>query len=183
RKENYSKQGKTKRMTSAMIEFSGKTSDQSKKASKINGSMLSWALLLTAAVLIIAGCMAVWIINHDWVMFALAMLSIPALIWILCKRPQKISSLDQTLEYTIHINSDIVVIINKMFTSRIEVATSKVRKAKDMKSYYLLTFGLLGSGPWVCQKDLIVKGTIEDFERLFEGKIVRKYGKEKKRKL
>ena len=27
----------------------------------------------------------------------------------------------------------------------------------------------------ICQKDLIIEGTIEEFEKLFEDKIVRKY--------
>ena len=30
----------------------------------------------------------------------------------------------------------------------------------------------------ICQKDLLVEGTIEEFEKLFEDKIVRKYGEE-----
>lgn len=32
----------------------------------------------------------------------------------------------------------------------------------------------LGNGRFVCQKDLLTQGTIEQFEKLFEGKIVRK---------
>ena len=35
----------------------------------------------------------------------------------------------------------------------------------------------VGFGPerFICQKDLLTHGTIEEFEKLFEGKIVRKY--------
>lgn len=33
----------------------------------------------------------------------------------------------------------------------------------------------LGNGRFVCQKDLLTQGSIEQFEKLFEGKIVRKY--------
>jgi len=33
----------------------------------------------------------------------------------------------------------------------------------------------LGNGRFVCQKDLLTQGSIDQFEKLFEGKIVRKY--------
>lgn len=35
-------------------------------------------------------------------------------------------------------------------------------------------FGL-GNGRFVCQKDLLTQGSVDQFEKLFEGKIVRKY--------
>ncbi|MCL2822105.1 MAG: hypothetical protein FWD86_02775 [Firmicutes bacterium] len=58
------------------------------------------------------------------------------------------------------------------------------KKVIDYGKWYHIIFSRRDEKKnYVCQKDLIVKGTIEDFERLFEGKIVRKYGKEKKRKL
>ena len=45
----------------------------------------------------------------------------------------------------------------------------------DMGEWYHISFGKkLGLGRFVCQKDLLVQGTIEDFEKLFEGKIIRK---------
>ncbi|MBQ5725745.1 MAG: hypothetical protein IIV80_06300, partial [Clostridia bacterium] len=45
----------------------------------------------------------------------------------------------------------------------------------DMGEWYHISFGkMLGSGRFVCQKDLLVQGTIEDFEKLFEGKLIRK---------
>ncbi|MBQ5725744.1 MAG: hypothetical protein IIV80_06295 [Clostridia bacterium] len=45
----------------------------------------------------------------------------------------------------------------------------------DMGEWYHISFGKkLGLGRFVCQKDLLVQGTIEDFEKLFEGKLIRK---------
>ena len=45
----------------------------------------------------------------------------------------------------------------------------------DMGEWYHISFGkMLGSGRFVCQKDLLVQGTIEDFEKMFEGKLIRK---------
>ena len=50
-----------------------------------------------------------------------------------------------------------------------------VTKVFDMGEWYHISFGIIrDQGRMVCQKDLIVKGTIEEFEALFDGKIIRK---------
>ncbi len=49
---------------------------------------------------------------------------------------------------------------------------SDVKKVYDYGDFYYLTFpfGKISTS-FVCQKDLLIKGTLEDFESLFEGKI------------
>ena len=50
-----------------------------------------------------------------------------------------------------------------------------VKKVIDYCDWYDLRFSFSGRDLYfVCQKNLISKGTLEDFEALFEGKIVRK---------
>lgn len=52
----------------------------------------------------------------------------------------------------------------------------EVKKVIDMGEFYHILFYF--PNQWancICQKDLIVEGTIEEFEKLFEDKIVRKY--------
>ncbi len=52
---------------------------------------------------------------------------------------------------------------------------SNVKKVIDFGEYFYLYFSRWdASNGLVCQKDLIIEGTIEDFEKLFEGKIKRK---------
>ena len=50
-----------------------------------------------------------------------------------------------------------------------------VKKVYDYGDFYFISFyfGKI-SGNFICQKSLLTQGTIEDFEKLFEGKIVRK---------
>jgi len=51
-----------------------------------------------------------------------------------------------------------------------------VKNVVDLGDWYIVRFYFPINLRWfICQKDLIVEGTIEDFEKLFEGKIVRKY--------
>lgn len=53
---------------------------------------------------------------------------------------------------------------------------SKVRKINDYGDCYFLIFDRLwdSSNVWVCQKDLLMQGSLEEFEAMFEGKIIRK---------
>ena len=51
----------------------------------------------------------------------------------------------------------------------------EIKEIIDWGSWYEFKFyGLYGSMFFICQKDLIVEGSIEKFEKLFEDKIVRK---------
>ncbi len=50
-----------------------------------------------------------------------------------------------------------------------------VKEVEDWGDSYRILFDFLGRSPmFLCQKDLITEGTIEDFEELFADKIVRK---------
>lgn len=53
---------------------------------------------------------------------------------------------------------------------------SDVKQVRDFGGFYeiIFPFGKI-SDKFICQKDLLTIGTIEDFEKLFDGKIVRKY--------
>lgn len=51
---------------------------------------------------------------------------------------------------------------------------SKIKKIVDYGDWYDIIFkhgGIYNS--WVCQKNLIVEGKIEDFEKLFKNKIIK----------
>ena len=55
-----------------------------------------------------------------------------------------------------------------------------VKKVIDKGNFYIILFYFPHKDVnFICQKDLIVEGTIEEFEELFEGKIVRKIKKTK----
>jgi len=51
-----------------------------------------------------------------------------------------------------------------------------VKRIIDFGAWYCFEFYFPHKIRWfICQKDLLVEGTIEEFEQLFEGKIIRKY--------
>ena len=58
---------------------------------------------------------------------------------------------------------------------------SNVKKVVDMGEWYKIYFYFpYKSNLFICQKDLLVKGTIEEFEELFSDKIIRKKFNNKK---
>ena len=65
-------------------------------------------------------------------------------------------------------------------TPFVEVSTGEVKKLVDYDKYYYILYGGANRAI-ICQKDLLVEGTIEEFENIFAGKIVRKL-KKKSRK-
>lgn len=66
------------------------------------------------------------------------------------------------------------ILIHSNYSSHV-YKTSKVKKIYDNGSYYYICFNRWDiSKGIVCQRNLIIEGTIEEFEKLFEGKIVRK---------
>ena len=55
-------------------------------------------------------------------------------------------------------------------------ALSRVKKVIDAGEWYYIVFKWSGINTnFVCQKNLLQQGTLEEFEALFEGKIVRQY--------
>ena len=55
---------------------------------------------------------------------------------------------------------------------------SDVLEVTDMGTWYKISLNLKYNSFFACQKDLIVEGTIEEFEELFADKLVRKEIKE-----
>ena len=51
-------------------------------------------------------------------------------------------------------------------------AINEVEEVIEYEEYYHILFNNFNKN-YVCQKDLLTKGTIEEFEALFEGKITR----------
>lgn len=74
----------------------------------------------------------------------------------------------------IYIMDNKMVCIADNFTENRSVEL--VKKVYDYGEFYFISFyfGKI-SCYFICQKSLLTQGTIEDFEKLFDGKIVRKY--------
>ncbi len=77
-----------------------------------------------------------------------------------------------------------IIIENEMITIKCRhqingvIATKPIKKIKKVvdfgEYYYLYVCRWDASNGIICQKDLLIEGSLEEFEKLFEGKIQRK---------
>ena len=157
-----------------MIEFYGPLSDKCKKdhaerRAKHDGFIFLIVTILVGAIVIIVG-----IFRNTWI-YSLILTTLFAAITIVSFIPSK-----RFLSYKIPSR---LIIENDMMSyaaiggknSLVTKPISRVKKIMDMGEWYYIIFKFGDiSNSWVCQKDLIINGTIEDFEKMFNGKIERK---------
>jgi len=162
-----------------MIRFNGTYSDQSLGKSDIRAikkySIMDAVCIVLSVVFIILD----WKIkdNISWWMCICAAgsicLAVYLLIWlsvILIRRPKPF--VDMLID-------DEKIIYNDGADSK-EMPISEVVKVRDYGHAYYLRFKKQPDAKWwICQKDLLTEGSIEEFEALFEGKIIRKNTKTK----
>ena len=76
----------------------------------------------------------------------------------------------------IYINEDSVVCVAEKYTD--SKLLSDVKYVRDFDEFYEIVFRMgKKSEKYICQKSLISKGSVEEFERLFEGRIVKEVTK------
>ncbi|MBE6549720.1 MAG: hypothetical protein E7670_04750 [Ruminococcaceae bacterium] len=76
---------------------------------------------------------------------------------------------EQTWEFRVKITEENISVTNVTDNIRMRKELSKIRKVSDKGEYYLLHYALIDS--FICEKSLLISGTLEEFESLFEGKI------------
>lgn len=106
----------------------------------------------------------IWRVLIDSCIFSVA--SVLLLYPLLKKRIKKM------LPREIHIEDDLMIATSDVFQEVKMV--DDVYEVNDYGEFYVITFTAENkSDNFICQKDLLSKGTLEEFEALFEGKIVR----------
>ena len=109
--------------------------------------------------------------NHNMALFLygyLAMLPFLNLVVLLCQPSKKKPMMPGA-----------ILIDNEYIEYQSQQATvcrniSDVKVVRDYGEFYdIISYFGKGSDFYVCQKDMLSRGTLEDFEKLFEGKIVR----------
>lgn len=164
------------------IEFSGTLCEQARedRMQRINNIfvyLVAFCLLATVAVIVTCFVMSAYYLLIIFV----PLLTLFAVLIFLMYRPDKQARLFYssylTEPFTITISNG--VITNSYFEKSRLVSGGKsvnsVKRVLDVGEWYYIIFKFGDiSTSWVCQKDLLTKGTIEDFENLFENKLVRK---------
>lgn len=156
-----------------MIEFCGELSSECKQYMIKNETKNAFIGALIVSVLF---SIIIIILAFLWEWIAILFIIIPILLVIFQIIPHTKKSLSLMIGLIVPKKLNIsegLIDIECERQSEIR-SMSNVKKVLDLGEWYHIQFYFPKSAHFVCQKDLITKGTIEEFEKLFEGKIVRK---------
>ena len=153
-----------------MIEFTGQISGQCKKfilkRQVRNQTIASAISCLLAAPFVIA--MSVYIDK----LFSIFFIPLFMLIsFSLIKPSNKTQKTFLPIRVYIDLEEEIVVRVTE--NNKVDLSLSSVKRIEDYGDWYYFVFNYDSRDPYfICQKELLSLGTIEEFERLFEGKII-----------
>ena len=154
-----------------MIEFRGKITGKTQNYMLKRSSRLG----LIAGIIIIIPFIIITIIaifTWDWI----ASLFIPCLIFgvVISGMPANKKYYDNILPSSVYLSNDGNIVSSSPKFKYIK-PISRVKRVIDYGEWYHIFFDFkYRNGQFVCQKNLIVTGSIEEFEKLFDGKIIRK---------
>ena len=164
-----------------MIKFEGKLSGTAEKFYLQKSVRTEQILLLSILALSIPGVLFTAIVYLSIPLFKLRSLLIVysvslMLIYLMPKLPGNAKSKREYMPNRISIEDQCIVLISNKHTDSKLIEHVKV--VYDCGEYYDIRFpfGHYTSVPLICQKNLLTKGTIEEFEALFDGKIIEKEG-------
>lgn len=150
-----------------MIEFSGEVSKKLKK--KIKKEHYIGKIRFGLILIIMCIVLTVFTVDYD-VKFAIGFI-LPFIIGVLSFIPPSEKTLNNYTPTKIVIDSYSVEIFGVEDYLHPQRGTGEIKSIIDYGDYYEMNFKNLSS--FVCQKDLITKGTIEEFEEMFSYYILR----------
>ena len=162
-----------------MIEFKGKLSGAAEEQYMSKNARSEQITLLAFLVLSIPTTLWIGVHIMAYSLFELRGLLIIysvflMLIYIMPKLPGSAKGKREYMPNRIYTEEDYILLVSDKHTDSKLIEHVKV--VFDCGEYYDIRFpfGHYTSVPLICQKDLLTKGSLEEFEALFPGKIVRK---------
>ncbi len=155
-----------------MIEFNGYLTGFAEKHFFRKSRILGQNILLVSSFIILPAIVSVAIRIQNWtpiLIWLFAFAGIPLIVMIPKGKKEKI----QITPKRIYVEDEYIVCVADRYTeSRL---VSEVKTVRDFGEFYemIFPFGRI-SDKFICQKSLLTKGSIQDFEALFSGKIVNK---------
>jgi len=156
-----------------VIEFRGYISGAAEKHFHNKARNFGQYILIASVLVFLPSIIHFSLQTKNWLLLSLyctLFLIIPLSAYIPQSR-QKRASITPKRIYTEE--DTIVCVADKYVEYRL---LSDVKQVRDFGEFYeiVFPFGKI-SEKYICQKDLLTIGTIEDFEKMFDGKIVRRY--------
>ena len=158
-----------------MIEFKGELSKRCKRYIQIQESKVH-VILFTLAFVVLSPVIVFLSGILDPLLAILVYIACYAISIVISFLFPLFTDYDKSLptRIIICIKEDVIKSISQQHTFEMQI--SNIDKVVDTGDWYLIHFAPGPNHPprFICQKDLIVEGTIEEFEKMFEKKIVHK---------
>ena len=158
-----------------MIEFYGEYSETSKKFLLKQNAVLGMIVSLMVALILVTILLFLAIAFKFWmILFFLFPIIITVILTVMAPYIQKNKTLNQIVPEKIEINEmeDYLCVYFK--NTIISKKLQEVKKVIEMEEWYILKLSFPKLSGFLCQKNLLKEGTIQEFEKIFEGKIIRK---------
>lgn len=154
-----------------MIKYQGEINQNNKKVILKRQALLSLAISLTIATLLGIVVIIFCLLSKNYIFLILLLLFY--LIAVLAALPPSKNKYDLIFPNAVVILDDTITSYSDKFEYSRHL--TQVKKVIDYKEFYQIHFVFPYKNlTFICQKNLLVNGTIADFEKIFEGKIVRK---------
>lgn len=151
------------------MEFSGRLTGAAEKHFYKRSRILGQKIIFLSALLIAPSIVSFAIRFKKWSSVAV-FVGLFMCIMLLVSIPKSKKERSQITPKKIVVEDEYIVCVAEKYTETRMV--TDVKMVKDFGEYYELCFRIgKSSDKFVCQKSLLTKGTIEDFETLFNGKI------------
>lgn len=159
-----------------MIKFLGTISDENRvKVMKRNGRILGLTLMIIS-LLGFGIVAAIYFLRHllviEILLCSILLMIVSIILIFKWERTDSKRFVLTNWDFEIVLDNEMVTFTNFTFQKVKTIPFSKIKKISDEGNFYVIIFGQYSNGI-ICQKDLIVEGDIQEFEKLFEGKIVR----------
>ena len=155
-----------------MIVFSGVVSDEIQaKTMKRRGSFTFRFCAISSIIIIIVSGIVFFLLDGDMKEWGILSGILIVVMLLQLWNPRK--KLPFRWEYHITIDEEKIVQECPLWPKPVEKPIKKIKKVLDDEDCYYVIYGDMNNSI-VCQKDLLTEGSIEEFEALFQGKIIRK---------
>lgn len=158
-----------------MIEFNGYISGSAEKRFYQKSRGVVQAAFMFALLLFLPVAIYFGIQYQSWLIIV-GYCAMFAVVFLALRIPKSKKEKLAMLPKRIYVEGDCIVCVANQY--RETKFLDDVKQVIDHGEFYELTFPFgNASEKFICQKSLLSKGSIEKFEQLFPGKIVRKQGK------
>lgn len=156
-----------------MIEFTGYLTDVAEKAfiKETRKTVLLGACIVIPLTLPSIFLIGMCVLHDNAFIYAMLVALIIGIIIILVPKGKKEHK--SMLPKRIYVDKKHIVCVSDRYSDSRLLAD--VQKVLDYGNYYRICFPFgKSSEKFICQKDLLTRGSLDEFEKLFEGKIIKK---------